>query len=147
MRNAYISYAGKLVMVSEAGTIYDGRMVINDGYIMEVGELQELQKQFPAFPIKDFSNNVVTPSLVDCHPHLLEFAPASLYPITQNTHFMAGKSIVLGALTSGITAVGAQICGHLASDCSIADYRANIYDLPMDGSFAGTSVSIAVTAL
>lgn len=59
MRNAYIIHAGKLVTVSEAGTIYDGGMVINDGYIMEVGEIQELQKQFPAFPIKDFSSNVV----------------------------------------------------------------------------------------
>lgn len=147
MRNAYIIHAGKLVTVSEAGTIYDGGMVINDGYIMEVGGIQELQKQFPAFPIKDFSNNVVTPSLVDCHTHLLEFAPASLYPITQNTHFMAGKSILLGALTSGITAVGEQICGHPASDFSIADYRANIYDLPMDVSFAAASVSIGFEEL
>src|SRR5699024_12009575 len=86
MRNAYIIHAGKLVTVSEAGTIYDGGMVINDGDIMEVGEIQELQKQFPAFPIKDFSNNVVTPSLIDCHTHLLEFAPASLYPIRSEEH-------------------------------------------------------------
>src|SRR5699024_12284105 len=86
-------------------------------------------------------NNVVTPSLVDCHTHLLEFAPASLYPITQNTHFMAGKSILLGALTSGITAVGEQICAHPASDFSIADYRANMYDLPMDDSVAAATFS------
>src|SRR5699024_12585615 len=110
----------------EAGTIYDGGMVINDGYILEVGGIQELQKKFPAFQIKDFSNNVVRPSLVDCHRHLLEFAPASLYPIMQNTHFMAGKSILLGDLTSGLTGVGEQMCEDSAMDCSIAVYRADI---------------------
>src|SRR5690625_4994400 len=142
MRNAYIIHAGKLVTVSEAGTIYDGGMVINDGYIMEVGEIQELQKQFPAFPIKDFSSDVVTPSLVDCHTHLLEFAPSSLYPITKETHFMAGKSILLHALTTGITALGEQICGHPSSDFSITDYREAVKDIPLDISFAATSISI-----
>src|SRR5699024_6070706 len=127
--------------------IYDGGMVINDGYIMEVGEIQELQKQFPAFPIKDFSSNVVTPSLVDCHTHLLEFAPASLYPITQNTHFMAGKTIMIVVITSSITELSEQICGHPASDFSIADYRANIYDLPIDVSFAAASVCIGIEKL
>src|SRR5699024_6117475 len=97
--------------------------------------------------IKDFSNSIVRPSLVDCHTHLLEFAPASLYPITQNTHFIAEKSVLVGPLTSGITAVGQQKCGHQASDSSIAHYRAECYDLPMDVLIAAASVFICFEEL
>lgn len=147
MIDKYIIHAGKLVTVSDVGTIYNGGIAINDGVILEVGDITELQQRFPEFPIKDFSDDVVTPSLVDCHTHLLEFAPASLYPITEATHFMAGRSILLDALTSGITAVGEQICGHPACDFSVADYRASVKGIPMDVSFAAASVSIGFEKL
>src|SRR5699024_156429 len=100
----YLVRAGKLVTVSNLGTIYDGAMMIKDRNIVEVGNWNTMRKQFPSLPVVDYSNDVVTPSLVDCHTHLLEFAPSSLYPITKETHFMAGKSILLHALTTGITA-------------------------------------------
>ncbi|MGY0693753.1 amidohydrolase family protein [Virgibacillus sp. FSP13] len=147
MRNTYLIHAGKLVTVSELGTIYDGGMVINDGKIADVGDINALQNQFPTLPIKDFSDYVVTPSLVDCHTHLLEFAPSSLYPITEKTHFLAGKAILLHALTSGITALGEQICGHPACDFAIDDYRNVVKDVPMDISFAATSISIGFKEL
>ncbi|WP_106498332.1 amidohydrolase family protein [Lentibacillus sp. Marseille-P4043] len=147
MINTYLIHAGKLVTVSELGTIYDGGMVIKDGKIADVGDISTLQKQFPNLPIKDFSDYVVTPSLVDCHTHLLEFAPSSLYPITEKTHFQAGRAILLHALTSGITALGEQICGHPACNFAIDDYRNVVKDVPLDISFAATSISIGFKEL
>lgn len=143
----YLVRAGKLVTVSRLGTIDDGAMMIKDGNIAEVGNWDTMRKQFPSLPVVDYSNDVVTPSLVDCHTHLLEFAPSSLYPITKETHFMAGRSILLHALTSGITALGEQICGHPSSDFSITDYREAVKDIPLDISFAATSISIGFERL
>ena len=147
MQDKYIIHAGKLVTVSEYGTIWDGGMAIIDGKIVKVGEITEIQQQFPALPVKDFSDYVITPSLVDCHTHLLEFAPSSLYPVTEHTHFIAGKAILFDALESGITAIGEQICGHPACNFSIKEYRNAIKDFPMDISFATTSISIGFERL
>lgn len=147
MNNTYLIHAGKLVTVSKLGTLYDGAMVINNGKITEVGNWNTLRKEFPSLPVFDYSDYVITPSLVDCHTHLLEFAPSSLYPITAETQFLAGKSILLHALTSGITALGEQICGHPSSDFSIDDYRHAVKDIPIDISFAATSISIGFNAL
>lgn len=146
MKN-YIIHAGKLVTVSEYGTISNGAMVINDGKIEDIGKITHLQKKYPDLFIQDFSDVVVTPSLVDCHTHLLEFAPSSIYPITKETHFLAGRALLLHALTAGTTAVGEQICGHPASSFSIADYRQAATDIPMNISFAATSISIGFKEL
>ncbi|GAA0607754.1 imidazolonepropionase [Virgibacillus siamensis] len=147
MDNVYVIRAGKLVTVSSLGTIYDGAMVVRDGMIEAVGDWDTLHQQFPSLRVMDYSDLVVTPSLVDCHTHLLEFAPGSLYTITAETHFMAGKSLLLHALTSGITALGEQICGHPKSVFSINDYRNAVKDFPMDITFAATSISIGFSEL
>lgn len=147
MKYTYLIHAGKLITVSKLGTLYDGAMVIKDGKITEVGNWNTLRKQFPSITVYDYSDDVITPSLVDCHTHLLEFAPSSLYPITAETQFLAGKSLLLHALTSGITALGEQVCGHPNSDFSIDDYRNSIKDIPIDISFAATSISIGFNNL
>ncbi len=74
------------------GTLYDGALLIEGGKITGVGKWQTLREQFPSLVTIDYTRDVVTPGLVDCHTHLLEFAPSSLYPITEKTHFLAGKS-------------------------------------------------------
>lgn len=145
--NRYVVHGGKLVTVSEQDTIYNGGMVINDGKIIDVGEIDNMLKKYPDIPVKDFSDYVVTPSLVDCHTHLLEFASSSLYPITKETHFLAGRALLLQTLASGITALGEQICGHPSCDFSIDDYRLAIKEIPMDISFAPTSISIGFKKL
>ncbi|PAV30738.1 hypothetical protein CIL05_03145 [Virgibacillus profundi] len=147
MTNNYIVHAGKIVTVSSLGTIYDGAMIIKDGKIAKVGNWNTLRSQFPSLSVTDYSNYVITPSLVDCHTHLLEFAPSSLYPVTPTTHLLTGKSILLHALRSGITALGEQVCGHPNSDFSITDYRQAVKDLPLDISFAATSISIGFSEL
>ncbi|MFC4025311.1 amidohydrolase family protein [Oceanobacillus longus] len=147
MNNNYLVRARKIVTVSSLGTLYNGAMMIKDGKIAAVGNWNTLSSRFPTLPVIDYSDYVMTPSLVDCHTHLLEFAPSSLYPVTPSTHLLTGKSILLHALRSGITALGEQICGHPNSDFSITDYRHAVKDIPLDISFATTSISIGFNEL
>ncbi|MFJ5772367.1 amidohydrolase family protein [Psychrobacillus sp. NPDC093180] len=138
----YMIRAKKIITVSHIGTIEDGAMVIQNEKIIEVGTWENLRKQYSSIQVIDYTNDVVTPSLVDCHTHLLEFAPTSLYPVTSDTHFLAGKAILLHALSTGITALGEQICGHPLGDFSIEDYRKAVHGIPLNVSFATTSISI-----
>lgn len=128
--------------VSNVGSIHDGAMVIQDGKILEVGTWSNLRKSYPHLPLEDYSDFIITPSLVDCHTHLLEFAPSSLFPVTGATHFFAGRTILFNALSSGITALGEQVCGHPLCDIPMEKYREAVHGLPMDVTFAATSISI-----
>ncbi|WP_408010192.1 amidohydrolase family protein [Pseudalkalibacillus sp. A8] len=143
----YMIRGKKLVTVSKLDTIKDGAMVIKGGKIAAVGQWSELKESFSGIKVLDYSKYIITPSLIDCHTHLLEFAPTSLYPVTAETHFLAGKAILFQALSSGITALGEQICGHPQCDFSIDDYRKAVKDFPMDISFAATSISIGFEQL
>ncbi|MFJ7969785.1 amidohydrolase family protein [Psychrobacillus sp. NPDC096389] len=138
----YMVRAKKIVTVSNAGTIKDGAMLIENEKIVEIGTWEILRKQYSSIQVIDYTNYVITPSLVDCHTHLLEFAPTSLYPVTPQTHFIAGKAILFHALSSGITALGEQICGHPLCDFRVEDYRKAIHGIPLNVSFATTSISI-----
>lgn len=138
----YIVHGKKIVTVCKLGTIENGAMLIENGKISEIGKWESLEKQFPTIKVIDCSQHIITPSLIDCHTHLLEFAPTSLYPVTPETHFLAGKAILLQALASGITALGEQICGHPLCNFSKKDYQSAVKDLPLDVSFATTSISI-----
>jgi imidazolonepropionase-like amidohydrolase len=138
----YMIRGKKIVTVSQLGTLENGAMVIENGKIAEIGSWEKLKEEFPDIDVVDCASYVITPSLVDCHTHLLEFAPTSLYPVTPDTHFLAGKAILLQALSAGITALGEQICGHPLCDFSKEDYQKAVQDLPLDVSFATTSISI-----
>src|SRR5690625_1532950 len=144
---SWIVRAGKIVTVSEMGTIDDGAMVISHGKIMAIDAWEKIRRTFPELRTVDYSDFVITPSLVDCHTHLLEFAATSLYPVTNNAQFLAGKALMLRALTSGITAVGEQICGHPDSEYKVEDYREIVKDLRIDCVFAATSITIGLTEL
>lgn len=143
----YLIRAKKIVTVSSMGTITDGAMAIENGKIAAVGPWERLQRQFPEMAVSDCSEFVITPSLVDCHTHLLEFAPSSLYPVTPETHFWAGRALLFHALSAGITALGEQICGHPLCDFSVKDYDKAVRGLPIDVSFAAASISIGFEKL
>ncbi|PIC76381.1 hypothetical protein CSV74_11655 [Sporosarcina sp. P19] len=143
----YIIKGKKIVTVSRLGTIENGALVVLNGKILDLGNWRKLQKRYPSFFVIDYSAYVITPSLVDCHTHLLEFAPSSLYPDLPIDHFDVGKALLLDTLSSGITAVGEQICGHPHFDFSINDYRKAVLNMPLDVSFATTSISIGFEKL
>jgi imidazolonepropionase-like amidohydrolase len=142
MTEPYLIRGKKIVTVSPAGTIHDGALAIRAGKIIDIGKWKDIRKRYPDLTLHDCSDYVITPSLVDCHTHLLEFAPSSLYPVTPETHFLAGSAILLKALSSGITALGEQVCGHPLCDFSMADYKKAVQGLPLDVTFAATSISI-----
>ena len=143
----YMIRGKKMVTVSNLGTIEQGAMIIYNGKIITVGHWESLKEKFPTIDVIDCSESIITPALIDCHTHLLEFAPSSLYPVTPETHFWAGRSILFHALSCGITALGEQICGHPLCDFSIEDYRNAVKQLPIDVSFAATSISIGFEKL
>lgn len=143
----YMIRGKKIVTVSNLGTIHNGALIIKNGKIEEINKWEKLKYEFPYIDVVDYSDYIITPSMVDCHTHLLEFAPTSLYPVTPETHFLAGKAILFQALSSGITALGEQICGHPLCDFSIEDYRKAVKGIPIDISFATTSISIGFEKL
>lgn len=134
----------KVVTVSEKGTIYDGALLIHGETIKDVGPYAQMKECYPSVEELDVGNKIITPSLVDCHTHLMEYAPTMLLPVTPETHFLAAKNLLFQALSSGITTLGEQICGHPGSHFSIGDFRKAAIDLPMDVSFATTSISIGL---
>jgi len=144
---AFIVRGKRVVTVSKLGTIENGALVVVNGKILDVGNWERIEKRYAGFYVIDYSAYVITPSLVDCHTHLLEFAPTSLYPDTRINHFEVGRGLLLDALSSGITALGEQICGHPHLDCSISDYREAVLDMPLDVSFATASISIGFEKL
>lgn len=143
----FIVRAKKIVTVSDQGTIVGGAMVIQDGKIIALSNWKDIQNKYNDITIFDFHDSVICPSLVDCHTHLLEFAPPSQYPITNETHLLAGKAILLNALCSGITALGEQICGNPMRGTNMIELRQAIQEIPIDISFATTSISIGFQEL
>ncbi|MCM3570382.1 amidohydrolase family protein [Neobacillus mesonae] len=143
----YMICSKKIVTVTALGTVLDGAMVVSDGKITAVGKWADLRKQYSDTKMIDCTDKVITPALVDCHTHLLEFAPSSIYPVTPETHLLAGRNILFHALSCGITALGEQVCGHPLCDFSIEDYRQALAELPIDVSFAATSISIGFEKL
>ena len=142
MKANFLIRGKKIVTVSQLGTVENGAIVVENGKIIDVGSWDKMKNDYRSIKIIDCSNAVITPSLVDCHTHLLEFAPTSLYPDEPINHFVAGRELLFGALSSGITALGEQICGHPHCDFSVTDYRSAVKDIPIDISFATTSISI-----
>lgn len=145
----YLIRAKKLVTVSERGSIADGGMLIAQGRIAKIGAWSEIEElhQGKELPLVDCGDRVITPSLVDCHTHLLEFAPASVYPVTEATQGAGGISLLLSALASGITALGEQICGHPNSRCTLRHYRQFAAQVPMDLTFSLSSITIGFARL
>ncbi|WP_042347002.1 amidohydrolase family protein [Bacillus massiliigorillae] len=141
MTHDFIIKARKIVTVSSLGTIDNGGLLILNGKIKEILSAELVDQQYD-LEIIDMMDYIITPGLIDCHTHLLEFAPSSLYPITQETHFLAAHAIILEALSNGITAIGEQLCGHPQCDFNIEHYRKLTKTLPIDCSFATTSITI-----
>ncbi|MBM6838665.1 amidohydrolase family protein, partial [Clostridium saudiense] len=92
--------------------------------------------------IEDFEDLVITPSLIDCHTHLLEYAPSTVYPVTNEMYNIAQKALVLQALMSGVTTFGEQICGSPMTVASVKDFKDIAKDLPANIVFSCNSITI-----
>ncbi len=139
--------AKKIVTVSEKGTIEDGVIIINNGKIEDIGTYKELKNKLDNIPVYNYGEKVITPSLIDCHCHLLEYAPGSLYPVTKETYLEAGRILLFNALLSGITCIGEQICGSPICGISIDDYMKLIKDIPLKIKFSLNSITIGTNDL
>lgn len=147
MKSSYIVRAKKLITVNELGTINDGAMVIKENKIKDIGEWEFIKESYNLLEVLDYSNYVICPSFVDCHTHVLEYAPGSLYPVTEKTHLMGGTALLLHALSSGVTALGEQVCGHPQCNLTLADYKNLISKLPIHVYFSLNSISIGFDPL
>lgn len=144
----FIIKSKKLVTASDINkTIKDGAMVIGNGVIKDIGAYDYIIEQYKELEVLDYSDYIVTPSLVDCHTHVLEYAPTSIFPVTKSTHLMGGISLILKVLESGITSLGEQICGHPESDFNKEDYLKTIKDLPIDIVFSICNITIGLENL
>ncbi len=142
MSREYIVKSKKIVTISEDKTIVNGAMVINEGKIMDIGKSDDIISKYKALEVEDFGELVITPSFIDCHTHLLEYAPSTVYPVTRETYKIAQKSLVLQALMSGVTTFGEQICGSPMTLESVKDFKEIAKDLPVNIIFSCNSITI-----
>ncbi|MBQ2769610.1 MAG: amidohydrolase family protein [Clostridia bacterium] len=103
--------AKRIVTAGAAGTVYDGAIALREGKIEAVGTAESFGSALAQAQVVDFGDQVIAPGLIDCHSHLMEYAAASIYPVTEHTHTVSVSALLLTALASGITAVGDHICG------------------------------------
>lgn len=147
MNNRYIVKSKKIVTVSEKKTIYDGAMVIEEGKIIDIGKYENIKYAYSGMSVEDFGNLVITPSLIDCHTHLLEYAPSTVYPVTKETYGLGQNSLFLKALMAGIGAVGEQVCGSPSYSAEVNEYKEMASFIPMHIVFSSNSITIGFTDL
>ncbi len=142
MSREYIVKSKKIVTISEDKTIVNGAMVINEGKIMDIGKSDDIISKYKELEVEDFGELVITPSFIDCHTHLLEYAPSTVYPVTRETYKIAQKSLVLQALMSGVTTFGEQICGSPMTLESVKEFKNIAKELPVNIFFSCNSITI-----
>lgn len=142
MGERYVVTAHKIVTAGALGTIPNGALVVEDGILTRVIPADQLTPEEKALPQVDFGEKTLTPALVDCHCHLLEYAAGSVYPVAESAHLLAGKALLLNALCSGVTALGEQICGHPACNLSVEEYRQAVEGLPLTVRFALCGITL-----
>ena len=147
MSREYIVKSKKIVTISEDKTIVNGAMVISEGKIMDIGKSDDIISKYKELEVEDFGELVITPSFIDCHTHLLEYAPSTVYPVTRETYKIAQKSLVLQALMSGVTTFGEQICGSPMTLESVKDFKNIAKELPVNIFFSCNSITIGFEKL
>lgn len=142
MDNKYIVRSSKIITVSDLKTLYNGAFVVSDGIIADIGDFNNIKLRYKDLEIKDFKDLVITPSLVDCHTHLFEYAPSTVYPVTEANYEIAQDALILNGLMSGITAFGEQVCGSPMYEMDLKKYKERVKKLPIDIVFSTNSITI-----
>ncbi|MDV4152612.1 amidohydrolase family protein [Clostridium sp. AL.422] len=147
MKNSYIVKSKKIVTVSKLMTLLEGAFVVEGDVIKDIGYFKDITSKYKDLNVVDFGELVISPSLVDCHTHLLEYAPSTVYPVTDITYEMAQQALVLKGIMSGITAFGEQICGSPMYEISINEYKEKVKNMPADIVFSANSITIGFEEL
>jgi len=53
------------------GLLESGAVVVDDGLIKWVGQFDQLPKEFSTLPATDLQGQLLTPSFIDCHTHIV----------------------------------------------------------------------------
>lgn len=142
MSRGYIVKSKKIVTVGKAKTMINGAIAISEGKIIDIGNSDEIISKYKGLEVEDFGELVITPSFIDCHTHLLEYAPSTVYPVTNETYNIAQKSLALEALMAGVTTLGEQICGSPMTVSSVKDFKDIAKELPVNMVFSCNSITI-----
>jgi imidazolonepropionase-like amidohydrolase len=117
-------------------------MLVEKGRIRQIAPWADASAFTGDIEVIDCTSCTVTPSLADCHTHLLEFAPPAVFSVTRAAHGMGGRALLLTALSAGITALGEQVCGYYKYDLPMDVIRSWVRDIPMDIRFSAASISV-----
>ncbi|MBE6052641.1 MAG: hypothetical protein E7212_01815 [Clostridium sartagoforme] len=147
MDKSYIVKAKKIVTVSKLMTLFDGAFLVEDDVIKDIGYFKDITLKYKNLNVLDFGDLVISPTLVDCHTHLLEYAPSTVYPVSNITYEMAQQALILKGIMSGITAFGEQICGSPMYEINIDEYKDKVKTIPADIVFSANSITIGFNEL
>jgi len=101
----------RVVTVSAKGTMERGTVAVAGGRVAALGTAEDFAGAAARTEI-DAAGLVLTPGIVDCHTHLLEYATAGVFGVEGPAQRPAGCANLLTALRSGTTAVGEHHLGH-----------------------------------
>ncbi|MDB1940484.1 MULTISPECIES: amidohydrolase family protein [Clostridium] len=142
MNNKYIVTSNKIITVSDIKTLSNGAFVVSDGIISDIGDYNDIKSKYKDLEVIDFKDLVITPSLIDCHTHLFEYAPSTVYPVTEETYEIAQDTLILNGLMSGVTAFGEQVCGSPMYEMNLNKIKEKMKTLPLDIVFSTNSITI-----
>ena len=142
MNNKYIVTSNKIITVSDIKTLSNGAFVVSDGIISDIGDYNDIKSKYKDLEVIDFKDLVITPSLIDCHTHLFEYAPSTVYPVTEETYEIAQDTLILNGLMSGVTAFGEQVCGSPMYEMNLNKIKEKVKTLPLDIVFSTNSITI-----
>jgi imidazolonepropionase-like amidohydrolase len=105
-----VIHNARVITVSSRGTLDCGAVGIRDGHVAAVGGPELVQA--PARQRLDASGMTLTPGLVDCHSHLMEYATAGVHRVGPAGQAMAGVANLFRSRLAGIVANGEHHLGH-----------------------------------
>lgn len=123
--------ARKVMTVSPHGTIHDGAVAIRGSTIEAVGTWGEVSAMYPEVASEYESGAVLSPGLIDCHAHNLEFGPSTAFGATKESQFEGATALVSRAMRGGITTLGEHVLGFFVLGRAIGEYKAFRNTLPI----------------
>lgn len=111
-----IIHGGTIVTMSRKGTIRNGTVAVENGYIVDVGKSAELKRKYSGYEKINAEGKVVIPGLINAHQHvamsllrgyaddvpLHEWLEKWIWPLEKQ---MTGRDIYVGALLTAVESI------------------------------------------